>query len=419
MGPTSKNTVNNPSPLDEAKELLAELQKEVDYTPLPMPHAEAAACVKRIPFITSLLQKVDDTGQAVFRIGERVSDLPDMPGTESIGNFFHFGALGFAIFNFVRIPAIYLSAFLLGKEVPFTLDNNAKFIYSALLLSLAIIALTVPAAAVGIAFVIAGVSLTTGVFLLGKTLYGRYQLGKERRLNLRELNQAQKEMKHIQNQAGELLRSLNTQGNEEEKWECLLQVELLREEYNSKKSEIMQLKENQSLIQEKINELGIMHVTDRSIGIILASTTIAALTISLFFPPVALWMMAGIAVVGGTYVLSRIAVPVVMSLSSSIFNKIKTALAAEPVNDSTQEKLLATESTESTESTETISNLLKANPPTSPTRLVSANIVQSNGDGKNQTIVLTPDGTEEDDESDGDGDDESDGDGDGDAQRPK
>jgi hypothetical protein len=279
----------------------------------------------RIPWLSKLLSKVDDTSESIINIGERVSDATDSFGHESISHGFHLGGLVVAVFDFVRIPLIYLAAFLLNEKIPFKLDNNARWIYSGFLLGLAITALFTPPVVVSIiAFVGAGTGLALGLFLLGRTIHQRYMLGRERRSLMREIGREQEEMELIQDEAKNLENLLADAKEEQQIIEILEEIAILQERYNSQKAVLEKLKNKQLHLEQEIKRVGMMRVIDKTIGVGLTSLTIIGLVVTLFFPPVGLWMLAGVAIAGGAYLLGRLATPLLLSLGSWVINKFKT-----------------------------------------------------------------------------------------------
>lgn len=83
---------------------------------------------------------------------------------QAAGNGFQWAGLGLALIDFFRIPLIYLAALLIGQKPPITLNKNARWLYSTVLLVLTIISLTVPAAAPPIALVTAILGFGCSVF---------------------------------------------------------------------------------------------------------------------------------------------------------------------------------------------------------------------------------------------------------------
>lgn len=308
----------------KALELLRSLQADIDYKLIALKKQSLLrAAIARIPWISKFLTNVDDTAETIVKIGERVSDVANSFGNESISHGFHIGGIVVAAFDFIRIPLIYLAAYMLDEKIPFKLTNNAKWIYASFLLALTITAVSVPATAPIIAFVAAGTGLGLGVFLLARTLYQRYELGKERKSLKTEIESAQSEMDLIQDKAKQLETMLLDAKEEDHIIAILQEVALVQEQYNSQKSLLEKLKNRELHVEQKIQNLGAMRIVDKSIGIGLTCISIIGLVVTLFFPPVGLWILTGAAIAGGVYLVGRLSTPLFKSLGNWLVNKFK------------------------------------------------------------------------------------------------
>ncbi|WP_262055344.1 hypothetical protein, partial [Legionella pneumophila] len=207
---------------------------------------------------------------------------------------------------------------------PVNLSNNAKWLYSAVLLGLTITALAVPVAAPYIAFVAAGLSFGVGTFLLGKTLYERYQLGRERKKLKAEIIREEDEMLKIQDKAKHLESLLQSADNEEQIAAILYEISVVQEDYNRQKKQIQGLKNDELQLEQQIKNLDTMKVVDRTVAVALSALTIAALAVTLFFPPVGGGMLAGIAILGGAYFVARVSAPLVKATAIWLYNKLKS-----------------------------------------------------------------------------------------------
>jgi hypothetical protein len=304
-------------------ELLKAMQAPIEYQLVPLTKKSLLrAAAARIPWLSKISLKVDDAADSAIRIGERVSNVNDSFGNESIAHGFHYAVLVMAALDFVRIPLIYLAAHLLNEKIPFKLSNNARWIYSAFLLGLTITALAAPVTAPVIAFIGAGTGLVFGTFLLARTVYARYQLGKERKLIQGEIAKAEELMKLLQDEAKELEQKLATSNGDAF---IALEIKGLEERYESQKSLIYELKNKELHIEQKIARVGMMRVFDKSIGVGLTSLSIIGLVVTLFFPPLGGWILAGAAIAGGVYLTGRLLTPVVKHLGNWLMNHFKSS----------------------------------------------------------------------------------------------
>lgn len=301
---------------------------------------------EKIPMLSRLLEHVGVSGESMAKIGERVSDLSNTSASHAIGHGFHIGSAAIAAFDFIRIPLIYLSAYVLDKEVPFTLDNNIKWVYSGILMALAITALTVPAAAPIIGFIAASLGILMSTFLLGKTLYERYQLGREYKQLKNELSREEEEMDLIQQKAQILHERLKNTTDEQSIIDIYTDIVLLQERYIAQKKVVEKLKTDELHSQQKIEQVGMVHVLDKGVGIALGCLTIIGLSLSLFFPPVGAGILAGAAIAGGVYVAGRLAAPLVVSVGQWLISKFKNSEAVDRVDHRSENENILTETHE-------------------------------------------------------------------------
>ncbi len=301
------------------------------------------AAAEKIPMLSRLLENVGDSSESMAKIGERVSDLANTAAGQSVSYGFHVGSVAIAAFDFVRIPFIYFSAYVLGKKVPFTLDNNIKWAYSGILMALAITALTVPVAAPIIGFIAASIGISVSTFLLGKTLYERYQLGREYKKLKKELNREEEEMSLIQQEARILHDRLKKAKDEQSIIDVYTDIVLLQERYIAQRKVLEKLKTDELHLQQKIEQVGIAQVLDKGVGIALGCLTIVGLSLSLFFPPIGMGILAGTAIAGGVYLAGRLAAPLVQSFGQWLISKLKKSAEVEIVEQQSEHENILTE----------------------------------------------------------------------------
>lgn len=324
---------------------LSAMQEPVDYPAVKLTQQSLlASAVQKIPLLSKYLRNLDETGEAAMMIGERLGDLNDTPGSDSISHGFHFGSVAIASLDFVRIPFIYLAAYVLNQDVPINLNNNARWVYSGVVLALAITAFAVPAAAPIIGLVAASIGLTVSMFLLGKTLYERYQLGKENKKIKKKIHQEEEEMRSLQLTAKNLHDRLTQATEEEQIIAIYTEILLLEEQFIAKKRVIEQLKTEELQLGQKINQVGMLKVLDKSIGVGLAGLTIIGLVLTLFVPQVGLGLLLGVAVVGGIYFAARLTIPLFQTFGGWLVSKFKQS--ADLADEQTENDNTLTESKE-------------------------------------------------------------------------
>lgn len=310
----------------QINDLLGQMQTPVTYN--VKKSTDSVPFLLRIPFLSRFVQSVGDVGGKAVRVGSSFIALPNVNPSVELSSGFHWSGFALAAVDFLVIPMIYLSSYIYGEKVPFTLSNNARWLYSGVVVGLALTSLLVPAAAPAIGIVLGGISLGLSVFLLSKAVYERYQLGKERREIRNELAPAEEEMRHIQEQARVLQIAFATAANAEEQKNIGFQIVLLKEHYDEQKLKITALKEKEAVYNEKIEKLGFIHILDKGVAVGLSSVAMAGLVVSLFLPTVGLPMLAGVATASLAYLSARIVVPLIRDAGIWVFNKLRHAFGS-------------------------------------------------------------------------------------------
>lgn len=285
----------------------------------------------RVPFISSFLHKLDAVGDAVIQIGEHSDGLGDSKSTENMAHGFHIGGVAMASIDFIRVPLIYFAAWMLNEKIPYSLNNNTRWFYSAIVLGLAIVMVAVPALTPIIGLVMAGIGLTAGLFLLGKTLYERYR-------NATELNQIQLDIqagelliKHIQTEASLLEEQIKNE--QESVVDYVAKLHTLQERLDEAKTNIETLKHRELMIGHS-HKGSAFKIFDRSLMVVLASLTVIGLAISFALPPIGMGIVIGAGLTGLTYLVIRYSAPLIMRLTTWITSqRMATNL---PINPTTQ-----------------------------------------------------------------------------------
>lgn len=305
--------------LKECTARVTEMQEDLRYLSLcTKPEQEIELPEKNIAKINDIFTKVDASGGAISKLGEQFSSMHHSHINHTVSHGFHIAGFFLSVFNFVRIPAIYLVAYLTDQKIPLNRGNNARWLHAAILLSLAVVALAVPALAPIIAFVGAGLSLGVSVFMLGKNLYQRYQLGRELRNIAHAITAADDAINLLHPQVfslNELLQIVDTNDT------CVAASEhiaALKEAYKTQKTTVIDLHKQQRLSQEKINVLNDYFMFDKSLAVAFASASVLGLVVSLFFPGIGLAIVAGVGIAAASYALLRIITPFVVQLARRI-----------------------------------------------------------------------------------------------------
>ncbi|TAL59253.1 MAG: hypothetical protein EPN84_11570 [Legionella sp.] len=309
---------NDAHTFKEGMDALQKIQKKPTYV-VSEPQTETPQ--DEIPFVSRLLRRFDTAGEAAVKMGEH-SDFSHLSDQQEIDNSgFHVAEVFIATLNFLLIPITYLAAYLSNRKVPFTLNNNLKWLYAALILGLVITALAVPGIGVIIGLVIASISLTVGVIFLFKSVKEYVAHNRELNANTRILREAYAEMHLIQEEAKQLAEDLKQKKNEQPQQlaDIYFKIAVLKERYDAQKKRIEELKTQQLQLQQKISDLQLNKLFKRSIAITLASATIIGCILTFIFPLVGAGILLAAAVVSSTYLLIRIAIPTL----EYVTNKLK------------------------------------------------------------------------------------------------
>lgn len=305
-------------------------QKEKEYKiELLTQQALLSAAAKKTPMLEGLLYDLDDLGDkgdSVARIGGQINKLVDAPVSGSIGQGVEGFSLSLGILKFLSTPVIYLLAWAFNVKLH-KLNNTYQLIYSGVLLGLAITALAVPPLAPIIAFIGAGIGLGAACYALGKTLNERYQLGRERKRIEKDIQREQDEMdsireradllgKQLENAIEVLAKSKKDDGLSKNEKEIestkgkikgiYLETGVLYESYNSHKKLLQQFKTESAHVDQKIKQMGTMHVLDKSLGVIFGTLSAIGLVVSLFFPPIGLGIIGVVALTSTAYLAARL-----------------------------------------------------------------------------------------------------------------
>ncbi|NSL18068.1 hypothetical protein HRQ65_06695 [Tatlockia micdadei] len=312
--------------LISARKQVLEMQEPVSFTPRPMPpDALTIALIKKIPFLANFLRSVDATGVAVSKLAYIQGN--ELAGT--VNSSFRIAGAVIAFIDFVRIPAMYFAAWLLGQPLPITLSQNAKWLYSAVVLALSFAGLLAPTAvAPFIALAAASLACFVSIFTLGKHFYDRYQTKELLRQTKQKADWAEVELQQMMRAAKKLGTLLNDPEKKQNYPAYIEHVETLQEDIDEKKEELQELYDKQLETLQILEELGWAGVLHKTVGISFAAAALVGLALSLTFPLVGLAIFGASAAGGSLYILGRL----IHMVIPIIIEKINKS-AAEPTNE--------------------------------------------------------------------------------------
>lgn len=225
---------------------------------------------------------------------------------------FQYVGLALKVADFFRIPLIYVTAYIAGEKIPFTLGNNARWVYAVALLGLAVTAIALPAVAPYLAIAGAGLGLAASVGAALNLIYQRYKT--QQALKVTELEIVG------QNELLEALRARaitlekNLQGLDQDSVEAKKifdEVELLDQTFNEEKEYMQTLYDKQLLQQKQLQSMGVVAFMDKGVGIGLSCLGIIGLAMLFVYPPAGLIILAATSGIAATYITARITAPLI------------------------------------------------------------------------------------------------------------
>ncbi len=318
----------------EANVILEEIVRPIDYDLVcSSAKKDPEKASKKIIFASEVIKTTGDSGKAMMQIGSAIRTFSNVTPTESLTQGVSVGSIVFAALDFLLIPFVYLTCYLLNEKVPANRGNNAKWLYSAVSLALTITAITVPAAAVAIAFTSVSISLLLSVFLLGRTIHERYRLGKERRAIRRLIANAEEELLCVQTQAMTLKNALKNVSCEQQLILLCEQIASLQECFKAQKDLLIELKLNELNLNKKIKDMGFVQVMDKGVGLSLSAVGMMGLIVSLYFPMAGLGILTAVSAISLAYLLLRVGIPLVQLLIGWIASKLQPAVGESTPKD--------------------------------------------------------------------------------------
>ncbi|WP_182392323.1 hypothetical protein [Legionella sp. PC997] len=319
----------------EAAEVLEEIQRPIDSEiELLFFKKNPEKVLKKVLLASQIIKTTGSTGKAIMQISSSIRTFNNIAPTESLKQGLGIGAIIFAALDFLLIPFIYLTCYLLGEKIPADRSNNSKWLFSSILLALTITSITVPAVAIAIALTTTSISFLLSVFLLGRAIYERYRLGNDRRAIRKLIDNTTEEIKSIQTDAITLRNALREEIDEQELIFLCEQISMLHERFKAEKDELIKLKLKELDLNNKIKNAGFMQVMDKGVGLSLSALGLIGLIVSLYFPLVGLGILTAVSVISLAYLAGRLIVPLIQ-LGKWIVNKI-CSLVGGSTDDLTQ-----------------------------------------------------------------------------------
>ncbi|KTD00613.1 hypothetical protein OQJ19_06585 [Fluoribacter gormanii] len=279
--------------------------------------------LKTLPFFNKFIESAEGAGSTITSMVQIQGHLTH--ASDVAGNAFLIIRVVNAAIDFIRIPCIYIAAYIANQESPITLSRNARFLYSAVLLGLTITALAFPPSAPIIALVLSIAALGLSVVTLAKLYYKRYEVKDQ-------LAQIEKDIDIKKNRITHLIDSLEQLESEAKKAKLEGQRENIkyleekikteRHEIKEQLNELQKLYDTQEIGKEKLAKLGTIATLDKTAGVAFTSLALIGAIVSLAFPPAGLPILAAAASLAAIYVVGRVTYPLFKFLAGKIVNII-------------------------------------------------------------------------------------------------
>ena len=234
-------------------------------------------------------------------------------GSVSLLNNFNFGGIILAAIDFVRIPLIYLGAYLLNEKVPISLSKNLRFIYSGVLLGLVITSLVFPPAAFVISFIVFSAAFVFSCSLLTKALYNRYNFQQKLLLYEQQINAVIENIELLKVQAYDLHEALKEADKSESNDDISDKIFVLDEQLKQNEQELEELCIRRFQTQLNIDHYDKDNFFGKASTVIIASLTLTSVALTVFFPPIGLAVLAA----AGFFALTAFTVQITRSVLKS------------------------------------------------------------------------------------------------------
>lgn len=272
--------------------------------------------INKILFLSGFLASLNTTGRAFAKLAQVHHHV--IESLDSLKKVSAVTGTALSIINCIRIPMIYLAAYIVGEKVPFTLTRKAEWLYSGVLLALTITALAAPITAPVIAIVAAGIGCVVSVMTMGKAIYQRskYRSELEKITAIIAIKTSELRALHEKTLALEkkLIQAIR-QENNEEKEQILPDMDNLKALFEAKfketKDELQDLYNQKFSCEKKLEKKSIGAVLGKGLGLVISAFAVIGLSLSLAFPFIGLPMFAassltGLILMGGQVLFSKI-----------------------------------------------------------------------------------------------------------------
>lgn len=321
----------------KATDLLGKIRTALNtFFDAPASNQDTKLLTQKIPFLDDVIENTEDSGKWILQL-IRVTNSLIRRRNGALAHQLTLASFGLLVFDFFRIPLIYLAAYLLNEKIPFTLTNKAKWLYSAMLLGLTLTALLVPPFAFVITVSLSSISLVLSFFLLGHAINDYYRMTNRLKIINTTMSTIDQEIETITKKIEILQRALE-KTDEPELLEAIYDIiQRLDEQYQHlelKKELYIPLENERVETKNAIQGVKVFTILDRVLAVNLSMLAMIGLIVSLFFPPVGFAIMMTASIIGLTYTGVRLGFSFYQLMKSPILHNTPVSPADnQPVDE--------------------------------------------------------------------------------------
>lgn len=208
--------------------------------------------LKRIPVFSSLISSLDGSAGSLSRFAEITGRATVT--TQAVGHSMQYVSIGVDAINFLLVPVMYAVAWYYDEKLPFKLSDKAKWLYSAVILGLAI-------ASAATSGVVAGALVGTIVGLGAVASISTFAiLVKDIRQHYKKIKELDKAITQAENELEEILQDIQREDLSEE------YVDYKYHAYLAKKNSIQDLYDQRLEEQTQVKAKDGLHMLDTGVG---------------------------------------------------------------------------------------------------------------------------------------------------------
>lgn len=269
--------------------------------------------IAHLPLLTSLGSNVAGIGSTGSRLSAvRHPVARSHRSLRVLGKSFHLASVGMAALDFLYIPLLYTYAKIKGEPVPFTVSNNAQWLFATVLLSLAAVALALPPVALPLGLAMASLGAAASLGAVGKLYWDRRRLKTAQKTNNKNLEEAETTCHNLAEDAKTLKALLLRQDEQTDSAtikEIEEQVRVLTQQYKEAQQCVVTAQDKKIKLELAEKKTRFAQAFDKGVGLTLSMLSLAGLVLTLFVPPVGFAVLLAAASSGAFYVLTRLVVP--------------------------------------------------------------------------------------------------------------